>query len=55
MTFLKKRFGNYRLDWEVGNFWGLSVVVINGVPFAVDQQIMKEISNDKKRSERKNL
>lgn len=55
MTFLKKRFGNYRLDWKVGDFWGLSVVVINGVPFAVDQTIMKEISDDKARSERKDF
>jgi len=55
MNFLKKRFGNYRLDSKLGNFWGLSVVVINGIPFAVDQVIMKEISDDQERSKRKDF
>lgn len=55
MGFLKKRFGNYRVDREVRNFWGLSVVIINGSPFVVDQVILQEISNEQARSEREDL
>lgn len=55
MGFLKKRFGNYRVDREVRNFWGLSVVIINGAPFVVDQEILQEISHEQARSKRKDL